>query len=72
MWPPHDLDDTASAIKRSQVRTRRSPMENDILTMLAAAVLALHDLNLSFLLTDLLVRSVYSLPPASFECLLRA
>lgn len=72
MWPPHDLDDTASAIKRIQVRTRRSPMENDILTMLAAAVLALHDLNLSFLLTDLLVRSVYSLPPASFECLLRA
>lgn len=56
LWerPPHTQDDSAYSTKKFQVLTRRSPMKDDVL---AAAVRALHYLDVFLLLSETVARS---------------
>ncbi len=55
IWPPHEQGDNVRAVKIIQVRTRRSPIQYDVLAVLAAGVLALQRLNVSLLFSDSLI-----------------
>ena len=68
IWPPRDQDGTASTTKMIQVRTRRGPIKYGVLTMLAVAVLELHDPSVFLLLTDFVVCCRVYLVSARVEC----